>query len=161
MSGEWLEFVDKHLGALNRSATDASRALVALFVLDLEFDNGGLSQYLTNSSGDTWADLRVAFELGRSEPGLRWMRDVERVYGGSIPTDRNARNDRIVTLPGWSEGDDPFDGPAQMLRGELAPEVQRIGEQLVAAVMPKLPREPENAVQAMSRSRLRKPAASI
>lgn len=128
---DWFEYVADHLTELNLSTAPLSRALVAMFVLEAEFDNGGLSQYLMNDSGNTWLDLRMAFESNGFEAGLQWMGEVERIYGGTLPVDRDTRLDRIPALAGWVDGEDPFESPGKELRDSLMPRIHQIAEKLV------------------------------
>lgn len=131
MTTDWIDYVVDNIDGLLRSRDNEARALTALYDLVVEFDNGGLSQYLMNSSGDTWPDLRLAFELVGFKEGLQWMSEIEEIYGGPLPTDRDRRLDRIPELPGWDRGDDPFEEPGETLRHRLMPIIHRIAENLV------------------------------
>jgi hypothetical protein len=129
----WYDWTYDHLDELIKSGSKESKALVALFLLDGEFGNGGLIQYIMNSSGDSWAALADAFELGDCKQGVDWMESVESILGGVVLLrDRDARIDAISITLQFQKGEDPFDKPDAVLRDKLISEFQRVGEKLVA-----------------------------
>ncbi|MBI5279215.1 MAG: DUF4375 domain-containing protein [Burkholderiales bacterium] len=109
-----------------------AKALVALFSLDSEFNNGGLIQYLMNESADSWQQVREAIEVGELSSGLAWMKSVEQVLGGAVSPDRDTRLDVISSMDAYKEGLDPFDGPDAALREGLLDDLQQVGEMLAA-----------------------------
>jgi hypothetical protein len=134
MSSNWYDYAFDHLEELGESGTREGKALVALFSLDGEFNNGGLIQYLMNESGDTWPQLKDAFELGHCVRGTDWMKRVEEAFGGWVPHDRDSRIEMISGMPAYQRGEDPFQELDTVLTESLMHEVQEIGEKLVRSI---------------------------
>lgn len=136
MKEHWYDWTYDHLEELTQCDSKEAEALVAVYSLDAEFNNGGLIQYLMNESGDTWESLRHAFALGDCHQGFAWMKSVEAIFGGEVPRQRDARLDAISSMSGYARGEDPFEEPDSVLRGGLNDKVQDIGAKLVGLCKP-------------------------
>ncbi len=125
----WVQFVSENLETLISRNTRQSRSLVATFELVVEYDNGGLVQYLMNNSGDHIDDLEIAFEDAAFKEGVAWIKSVADYYGGPVPKVRDARIDHISNMPGFDDGDDPFE-LADAALAEIVPDIERLGMRL-------------------------------
>jgi hypothetical protein len=90
--------------------TASQRAVFAIQWYVAEVCNGGHDQFLYNSTGIVWEDALKGFEMIGASKCAEILRDVIEKCGGSIPFDREEREellDRITTNP--EDEDEPLD----------------------------------------------------
>ena len=90
--------------------TAAQRAVFAIQWYGAEVSNGGHDQFLFNSTGIVWEDALKGFELIGATKCAEILRDVINKCGGSIPFDREEREellDKITINP--DDEDKPID----------------------------------------------------
>lgn len=90
--------------------TASQRAVFAIQWYGAEVLNGGHDQFLFNSTGIVWEDALKGFEMIGADKCAEILRDVINKCGGSIPFDREEREellDKITTNP--NDEDDPID----------------------------------------------------
>lgn len=82
---------------------------VAFFIGEVE--NGGIIQYLDNSSGDEFKLLKRAATIISCEVLVATLRKLESFFpNGKVPSDRGVRGDIIDELIDAADGEDPFEG---------------------------------------------------
>ncbi len=92
--------------------TPEQRAVFAIQWYEAEVCNGGHDQFLCNSTGIVWQDALEGFERIGAEKCAAILRNVIAKCGGSIPFDREEREEMLEKLyetPDDSEPDDIFD----------------------------------------------------
>lgn len=90
--------------------TSSQRAIFAVQWYEAEVSNGGHDQFLCNSTGIVWEDALKGFELIGADKCAEILRDVIKKCGGSIPFEREEREellDRITLNP--DDEDEPID----------------------------------------------------
>jgi Domain of unknown function (DUF4375) len=95
------EFLDKLLQAIDAgdpealsSQPESVKMAVVIFWFLIEVDNGGIDQYLSNSSGNSFETLLSSLEKVGSEKTLTLMREIKDFFPEkSVPSDREIRND--------------------------------------------------------------------
>lgn len=86
--------------------SDPQRKILALFWYDSEVCNGGHDQFFSNSTGIVWKDaLDCMWMIGADKYAENFQKAVD-MFGGSVPFDRNARNDVLEQLYKNEEFDD-------------------------------------------------------
>ncbi len=89
----------------SKRLSEGERIVIHVNSFIWEVTNGGLSQFLSNSSGDYAEDTRLAMRTIGATAAVDALDDVRTViFGGSpIPTDREARCDILFD---WEEQDE-------------------------------------------------------
>jgi hypothetical protein len=101
----WATMKDRGVDALNVS----QRRYQAVLAFDAEVNNGGLSQYFFNSSGDEWQAALAGLEAMESKERLAILREAIEKFGPTGPS--TDRRERMVQLSKLARGDEAvFDG---------------------------------------------------
>lgn len=81
-----------------KNFSDAQRKILALFWYDSEVCNGGHDQFFSNSTGIVWKDAIECMQMiGAHKYAENFQKAVD-MFGGSIPFDRDERNDALEKL---------------------------------------------------------------
>lgn len=88
----------------------ADRYVTAFWGVRCDAQNGGFSQYFSNSAGDFWPDLVELLVLGEDEVGEAHFRRMLAFFPNSSPsTDRDTRNEQLCRIESVDERwDAPF-----------------------------------------------------
>ena len=78
------------------SLSNPQRHYAAVIAFDAEVNNGGLSQYFFNSSGNEWRNALAGLEAMQSKERLTILREALASFGGSGPAGN--RDERILQL---------------------------------------------------------------
>ena len=120
----------------NTSFQDLSlseQMFVAIWILEAEINNGGLSQWMFNSSGDhgslTVAALR---EVGAVQAANICERFFSMLPGGAPLVDRNARQAQLEAAIVAAGGEDAFDRTCRVFEEEFYALEERLRDQLLA-----------------------------
>lgn len=90
------------------SLTEPQRYYSAVLACDGEINNGGISQYFVNSSGDQWKDALAGFEAMGCTERAAILREAVAMFGAAGPsTDREKRQDQLSKL--YRRNDEIFD----------------------------------------------------
>ena len=82
----------------------ADRYITAFWGVRCDAQNGGFSQYFSNSAGDLWPDLLELLILGEDENGEKHFRKVLAFFPNSSPsTDRDTRIDQLNRIEATKE----------------------------------------------------------
>jgi len=82
----------------------------AVWICNIEINNGGFSQYFSNSSGDTWPDAVACLEAMGFHERLAILREAIDLFGEAGPsTDRSTRQDQLDELLSMDESDEEDD----------------------------------------------------
>jgi hypothetical protein len=85
------------------------RHLVALFIFNMQFENGGVHQFFYNSSGDIAPEVHAAMiALGLAEQAELFNRGLN-MFGDSYPRDNETRREKFFSGK-WSTWDDMLSG---------------------------------------------------
>lgn len=120
----WDDVLD-HIEAIHERPSEVGNEIIALAELCMEYENGGITQYLLNSSADSFANVKKAFLRAEFLMGLDWIASVEKAYGSTLSPDRDSRIEAISVMPGFDDGIDPFDAQHEAFT-KLFPRVQQI-----------------------------------
>lgn len=87
--------------------TPAQRKIFAVLWFDAEVNNGGMDQFLFNSTGIVWEDALAGFKLIGADKCAEILERVIEKCGGSIPFDREERQDMLerITADPDNEGE--------------------------------------------------------
>lgn len=88
--------------------TAAQRGVFAVLWYDSEVCNGGHDQFLSNSTGIVWADALAGLKLIGADKCAEILERVIKKCGGSIPFDRNERNDMLDRLTADPDSDGEY-----------------------------------------------------
>ena len=79
--------------------TAPQRLYRAVFFCDAEINNGGLSQYFVNSSGDDWQEALAGFEAMGCKERSNILAEAVRMFGGDGPSPNcRIRQEQLSTL---------------------------------------------------------------
>lgn len=70
-----------------------------LFWFDCECLNGGMRQFISNSSGDFFYETQDAFRRVGALGSSKWLDAVERLFGQPLPKNRWERNELFQVVP--------------------------------------------------------------
>lgn len=89
----------------SKRLSEGERIVVLISMFVLEVANGGLAQFLSNSSGDLTEEVRSAMDKIGATTALAALDDVRKeIFDGlPIPTDRETRCDILIA---WEEDDE-------------------------------------------------------
>jgi hypothetical protein len=107
---KWRSIVSSRIDELERHSNESPyRELLSLAWLIGEVENGGLIQYLDNSTGDQFYTARdAALEVGCAEVSTI-MDEIAMLFpSGVVPLDRAARMGTTESLTDCAGGNDPF-----------------------------------------------------
>lgn len=91
----WAALKERGVGGLN----EAQRRYHAVTMFNGEVNNGGLSQYFFNSSGNHWRDAVAGLEAMGSKERLAVLREAIAKFGQAGPsTDRDERMKQLSAL---------------------------------------------------------------
>jgi hypothetical protein len=93
-----VEFSEDDEGINFSSLSEAERVFYLVYWRDCKMQNGGMPQFITNSSGDHFHDTIAALETIGADRTAEYMRAVERVIGERLHQERWARNDQFEKL---------------------------------------------------------------
>lgn len=130
MSPDWTAVIADNLPDILADKSEPAKELVALFELVTEYDNGGLTQYLMNDSGDNLGVIRRIFDRRGFLRGNEIITSLERKLGLAVPASRSERGTVIEAMAGYSAGVDPFDDEHKAF-GQIRRDVDAIAEKLV------------------------------
>jgi uncharacterized protein DUF4375 len=92
----WRTLREDGVAALSRLQRDA----LCVMNFQGEVNNGGVHQYLYNSSGDFAKETPEVFRRIGAEPAARLLEEVNAYFGPQgPPTDRDARMDVLLAFP--------------------------------------------------------------
>ncbi len=90
------------------SLSPPERFYIAIIRLDGEINNGGLSQYFLNNSGDSWRDALTGLDAIGAKERAAVLRDAIRIFGKTPPSeDCDTRREHLSLL--IQENEDAFD----------------------------------------------------
>lgn len=78
--------------------TEPERVFWYLFGFDLECLNGGVLQFLTNSTGNLFYEVMAAFRTIGDHYMVNYLRAVEEVFGEPLSRNRAKRNKQVDRL---------------------------------------------------------------
>lgn len=88
--------------------TDQQRLYRAVFICDAEINNGGLSQYFVNSSGDDWRNAMAGFKAMGFSERFSVLTEATGMFGPNGPSpNRSVRQDQLSKL--YKRKDTMFD----------------------------------------------------
>jgi hypothetical protein len=92
----WRTLNDEGVAALSRLQRDALRVMN----FQAELNNGGMHQYLLNSSGDFAKETPEVFRRIGADEAARILQEANDFFGpGGPPTDRKARRAALLAFP--------------------------------------------------------------
>ncbi len=86
--------------------TPAQRKVFAVIWFDSEVNNGGIDQFLFNSTGIVWEDALAGFKLIGADKCAEILERVIEKCGGSIPFDREERQDMLEKITADPDDED-------------------------------------------------------
>ncbi len=121
MEGVWrIQMVcpPSQMATFHKRLTPGQRAFLTLGFLESEVDNGGIHQYLWNTSGNTFQEALAALETLGAQQHLKLLRKVEQLFPDPAMLKNHKRRRKAADKIGKKTLDQIFDTPFGILESK-------------------------------------------